>query len=230
MNEGFFERLELELRAAADRPARRLPSMRGAPAAVAAVAVLAIAVAAVLALVGGGERRATGDRQAQRPTFPNETVVASGVAPVAGRWEMLAYRSERLADPDSGEEYQPAGLRCLGLTLVDPPGDVPSGFGGQCGEFPRTPGFSRIQTTVPTIGGEVREVLVYGRAPERAAHVRLSAPGKRPIQVTPVEGPPSARGDFYLIAVRPKQLRKARVNWIDARGNEGSRGIRVTPP
>lgn len=188
MNEGFFERLEMDLRAAADRSPRRLPAMRSAPAAGAAVVVLALAVVAVLALAGGDERRPAIERQLSRPALPNETVVATGVAPVAGRWEMLAYRSERLADRDTGEEYQPAGLRCLGLALVDPPADIRGGLGGQCGEFPRTPGFSRIQRTIRTIGNEVREILVFGRAPEKAAKVGLTAPGKAMIVVEPLEG------------------------------------------
>jgi hypothetical protein len=225
----FFGRLEAELRTAAARPPRRLPSVRGAAVAMAVMAALALALLPVLALLSDEERRPAIERERPRPTFPNETVVAAGVAPVAGPWQMLTYESERLADPETGEEYQPAGLACLGLHLVDPPADYPGGFGGQCGDFPRTPGFSRVQHTVRSTAGQAGEILVYGRAPERAAKVRLTARGEAPIEVAPLEGRDATGGDFYLIAVRP-DLEKGRVNWIDAQGNEGSPGIELLPP
>ncbi len=41
------------------------------------------------------------------------TVVATGTARGIGPWQLEATRSTRLADPDSGELYQPEGLRCL---------------------------------------------------------------------------------------------------------------------
>ena len=229
----FFGRLELELREAARRPPRRLPDLRGAPVAAAAVAALALALVPVLVLVGGGDERPPAiEREAEtppRPTLPNERVVATGVAPVAGPWQMLTYESERLADPETGEEYQPAGLPCLGLYLSDPPQDHSGGLGGACGEFPRTPGFSRLQQTVPNIAGGAREILVYGRAPQDARAITLVVDTSVTRRVEPFEGPPGVPGKFYLMAVSP-DLDNGIVNWVDEMGNEGSRGIELLPP
>jgi hypothetical protein len=101
--------------------------------------------------------------------------------------------------------------------------------GGGCGEFPRTPDFSRGQVTVPPIPGGAEEVLVYGRAPEAAAKVVLTADGGIRTEVEPFPGPEGVDGDFYLIAVKPG-MENARVNWLDAEDNEGSRGIELLPP
>jgi hypothetical protein len=127
----FFERLELELRDAAERPVRRRPRAATVAAALAVVALLAVAVVpALVVLGGGGEKRVSAPPpdDAARPApvgtvvqrgGERHLVVATGTAPVAGRWQMETYRSVRLADPDTGEEYQPAGLRCLGLAVFD---------------------------------------------------------------------------------------------------------------
>jgi hypothetical protein len=227
----FFDRLEYELRGAAERRPRRVVGAGGASVAVAVTLVaLGLALVPILAVLGRGDEGVP-TPSLERPRVgtvlergdERHTVVATGVAPVAGRWQMEAYRSTRLADPDTGEEYQPAGLRCLGLFL---PGN---GGGGQCGEFPRTPGFSRITFSVPDSHGTVREVLLYGRVPEQAKAIVVRRAGKTWVEVGPIEGPPSARGDFYLVALPPDQV-KGRVNWIDRRGREGSRGIELLPP
>jgi hypothetical protein len=230
----WFDRLELELRAAHERPARRgwayVPRVRAVAGVALAIAAVAIALVPVLAALGGRD----GEQAPGRPPAVgglDSTVVATGTAPEAGPWRLETYVSERLADPESGEEYQPAGLRCLGIALADPPEEVMSTFAGQCGEFPRTPGFSRLQLTVPDASGEAREVLVYGRAPEGAAGVVITPPdGGSPIEAELHEGPPGVPGDFYLRALEPGQaVEGARVNWIDAAGNEGSRGIELLP-
>jgi hypothetical protein len=226
----FFDRLETELRAPAARPPRRTVPVP----AIAVAGVLALALAPIVLVLGGGsdERDARVPAQSspppEAPRFPGERVVATGTAPVAGPWEMLAYESERLADPETGEVFQPAGLRCLGLRLLNPPSDHSGGLAGQCGEFPRTPGFSRLQQTVPNAAGRGREMLVYGRAPEEAALVRLSPDDREPIEMTPIEGP-AGEGDFYLFAV-PADIAGGEVNWIDKDGNEGSVGQRLMPP
>jgi hypothetical protein len=72
-------------------------------------------------------------------------------------------------------------------------------------------------------------VPLYGRAPEQAASVVLTAEGGVRERVAPFEGPPSVSGDFYLMAI-PPGLKNGRVNWIDREGNEGSRGIELLPP
>jgi hypothetical protein len=226
----FFGRLETELRAAAERPPRRTVPVP----ALAVAGLLALALAPIVLVLGSGSdsRDAPGPAQPQRPPevprFPGERVVATGTAPVAGPWQLLTYQSERLADPDTGEVYQPAGLRCFGLRLLDPPADHSGGISGQCGEFPRTPGFSRIQQTVPNVAGGAREILVYGRAPEEAALVRLVPDDWEPIEMKPFEGS-GGNGDFYLFAV-PADIGEGRVTWIDSEGNEGSSGQELLPP
>ncbi len=77
--------------------------------------------------------------------------------------------------------------------------------------------------------GPAREILVYGRAPERASAVRVTARGEAPIEADRFEGPAGTRGDFYLVAV-PPDLEGARVNWFDRDGRPGSRGHSLLPP
>jgi hypothetical protein len=241
----FFDRLELELRRAAEGAPRRLPDWIPAARTVAGVviasAVVALALVPVLALLGRGSgddaERVTVEAPPSllpvgsvvRRSGEDHTVVATGNASVAGPWQMEVYRSTRLADPETGEEYQPAGLPCLGVALLDPPSDTPTRLSGGCGEFPRTPGFGRAQISVPPVKGGVREILVYGRAPEHAAAVVLTAAGGVRTRVEPFEGPPNVSGDFYLIEI-PPDLKSGRVNWVDREGHEGSRGIALLPP
>jgi hypothetical protein len=226
----FFDSLEAELRTAASRPPRRTVPIP----AIAVAGLLALAVAPIVFVLGSGtdERDAPGPAQSlpapEVPRVPGERVVATGTAPVTGPWEILTYESERLADPESGEVYQPAGLRCLGIRLLDPPDDISGGISGQCGDFPRTPGFSRVQTTVPKVMGEAREILVYGQVPEEAALVRLTPNDSEPVEMKPIEGP-EGEGDFYLFAV-PADIGAGDVNWIDDEGNEGSVGQELLPP
>ena len=229
----FFGRLETELRAAAERPPRRTAPVP----AIAAAVLLALAVAPIVFVLGSAndEAGAPGERSAAekpRPLglegFPGAEVVATGTSPIAGPWEIFTQQSERLADPETGEVYQPEGLRCLGLWLRDAPPDQPGGITVQCGEFPRTPGFSRIQKTVPDVAGGAREILVYGRAPEDAALVRLTPDAGEAIEMKPLEGPAGESGDFYLLAV-PADIGEGHVNWIDDEGNEGSVGQELLP-
>ena len=145
---------------------------------------------------------------------------------------MEASRSTPLKDPDSGELYQPAGLRCLYMFPVDLHRRY--GAGGQCGEFPRTPGFSISSLAAPIPVGEEGSdrrlpVLVFGRVPERAVSVVVSAPDGLRLKTRPHEGPRSARGDFYAISV-PVAHPGARINWLRHDGTEGSRGIGLFPP
>jgi hypothetical protein len=230
----FFGRLEADLRAAAERPPRREVPMP----AIAVAALLALALAPIALVLGSGDEAGAPEERPvsqtpdapQRPEipgYPDAEVVATGTAPVAGPWEIFTFRSERLADPKTGEVYQPAGLGCLGVRLLEPPANHSGVVSGQCGAFPRTPGFSRLQLTVPSIAGGAREVLVYGRAPEEAAWVRVTFDGRGPVQVEPLEGPESA--DYYLIAV-PPDTSGGRVNWIDNDGHEGSSGVELLPP
>jgi hypothetical protein len=246
----FFDRLELELRAAAERPPRWTAGWREGGrwtgAAVGATVAVVLAVAAALVVVGGGSDD-SGDHRSVAPSpapvgsviwrhGEKHVVVATGRAPIAGLWQLETYRSTRLADPETGEVYQSAGLPCLGVAVLAPPSDDPTELSGACGEFPRTPGFGRQQASVPPGGRRadgtpirVREILVYGRAPEQASAVVLTAKGGVRKGVEPLEGPPGVSGDFYLIAI-PPDLKNGRVNWLDGEGNAGSRGITLLPP
>jgi hypothetical protein len=243
----FFATLEVELRAAAERSPRRRPAwLPGAgelAAAAAVLALLALALVPALVLLGDGDDPA--DEPASVPgaapvgtVIPKgegtprraeeHTVVATGVTPVAGPWQMETYASTRLADPQTGEEYQPAGLRCLGVYLLDPPDVSGPAGGGQCGEFPRTPGFGRVQLTVRDGQGDAQEILVYGRVPAEATAVVITVDGVERRRVEPLPGPPQEEGDFYLITI-PPGWDSGEVNWLDEQGNEGSPGQALMP-
>ena len=163
------------------------------------------------------------------PRQRRSTVVATGNARGIGPWQLEATRSTRLADPDSGELYQPAGLRCLSLYPLDPPDEQFLGASSQCGEFPRTPGFSRLQLSSMRPHSGVKPVLVYGRVPRRATAVRILVPGRSPISARLHVGPKSSSSNFYAVAVKPP-LPGARVNWFGENGKPGSRGIALMPP
>jgi hypothetical protein len=236
----FFTRLERELRVAGVRRHRRwrgwVPASRAALTSAAAVAVLGLGLVPALSLLGGetgpedSHLESSGGDPAPLGTVVNRggeshTVVATGSAPLVGSWQMETYTSKRLVDPETAEVYQPAGLRCLGLFLVDPP-PLGGAGGGQCGEFPSTPGFSRIESA-PSNASDRRELLVYGRAPEEASAIVLTGEDGFERRTTPMEGLGSADGDYYLFAV-PYGV-GGRVNWLDANGEPGSRGLALLP-
>jgi hypothetical protein len=240
----FFGRLEAELRAAAERPPRRSVPVP----AIAVAGLLALALAPIVLVLGSGSDEAGTRADPSRaetpqdprsdlpiPDIPGAKVVATGTAPVAGPWEILTHRSVKPDDPEmmpddpeTGEVRRPAGPRCVGLGLLDPPSVHSGGLVSHCGEFPSTPGFSRFQQAVPNAAGRAREILVYGRAPEEAALVRISPDDREPIEMKPIEGP-AGEGDFYLFAV-PADIGEGDVNWIDEEGNEGSVGQELLPP
>ncbi len=240
----FFGTLALELHAAAQRSPRRRTRLGDVVGVVAAAALLAAAVLVALTVLGGGDTSERPVAAASEPapvgtviprgegTPPRQrrsTVVATGTARGIGPWQLEASRSIRLADPDSGEVYQPEGLRCLTIYPLDPPDDQLLGASGQCGEFPRTPGFSRLQFGSSRPQSGAKPVLVYGRVPRRATAVRVLVPGERSISARLHKGPKSSRGDYYAVAVKPP-LPGARVNWFDEKGRLASRGIALMPP
>jgi hypothetical protein len=251
MSESFFDRLELELRAAAERPPRRLAGWgaagRAGAIALAVAVALALALVPAVVLLGGNDSGRTPATQQPHGHEPapvgtvihrgqgnppgdgNHTVVATGTAPYGGPWQMEVYRSSPLKDPRTGEVYQPDGLPCLELVLLDPPRTAGVASGGSCGVMRRTPGFSRSQLALPPKQRGVKEVLVFGRVPARARAVVLTADGGIRTEVKPYPGPKRVRGDFYLMVVKPK-MEHARVNWLDAEGRRGSRGIALQPP
>lgn len=247
----FIPDLEVHLR---DAAAHRRERARRRAIASLATAVGAAVLATSLLLMGGGDERRAGDRPAAEEPRPegvlpvgaviqrgegtpprdsDSTVVATGTAPVAGRWQLEVSRAPG-APPQRGE----ARGRCLLLHRLDLlPGDQ-FNLSGSCGElgFRQTPGFSRHQHNVPTLrklpSGRLilpKEVLVFGRAPERARKVVVTGDRGVRIEVDTDEGPKSIRGDFFVVPVKPR-LGQARINWLDADGLRGSRGIALQPP
>jgi hypothetical protein len=246
----FFGALELELHAAANRRPRRQLTLGQGLGALAAAALVAVAVGVVAAVSSGGggsSGHLTGGAkpdpvgtvipkgEGNPPRTKRSLVVATGRTPGIGAWQMETSRSTVLKG-NSGEVYQPAGLRCVSLFMLGRAANDYFG-GGQCGEFPRTPGFSRMQLPGVVFRGRPEHnrqlrrapILVYGRAPERATKVLVTAPDGLRLETTPLEAPKGARGDFYALAV-PQHHQGARINWVDASGKPGSRGIRLSPP
>jgi hypothetical protein len=248
----FFGALELELHAAAERRPRRHIGLGTVMGALACALLVVAAVLMVAAISGGGDgdsaQVTSGAKpdpvgtvipkgEGDPPRQTRSTVVATGTSPVIGPWQMEASRSTPIEDPKTGELYQPAGLRCLSLFLVGPRRHEFGSGSGQCGEFPRTPGFSRLQLPVVIFAGKPERnrrlrrqpVLVFGRVPDRAAKVVVSAPDGLRLTALPHEGPKSSRGDFYAISV-PVGHPRARVNWIKNGGSAVGRGIALMPP
>jgi hypothetical protein len=240
----FFSRLEVELHAAAERAPRR-PLDHSLVRAVTVIVVVAVlAVVPVLLLAGGGERPESRDHQGApvkphagpRPLpvgtkipkggkldrWANSTVVATGTAPIVGPWQLEAYKT----DGPGGKLQQKPGFPCLAFFTVAP---APVAGGGCARGSRRTPGFTSAQFRVPpsTQPRDVREVIVWGSAPEDAAAVFVTGAGGFRKAVDTQEGLPGRHGDYYLVVV-PPSLRRARVNWLDRSGHPGSRGLRLT--
>jgi hypothetical protein len=234
----FFGRLETELRAAAVRkPRRAVP----APA-VAAAALVALALVPVAIVLGGGgggggddgpapERRAAdrvlapvGSTMPERhgrdvlARTADTTVVATGVAPLAGPWQLETFR-------------EPGG-ECLGLFLmgVDPEAAVrysaicPLPTGG-----PPLPAFNAHAMGFPSIP-PADEWLVFGRTPEQATAVELNRDGEVVERVETFEGPEGVEGDFYVMYLPPDLEIDARMNWLDESGEPGDEGTRFRLP
>ena len=156
--------------------------------------------AAVVAIAAGpasgvtdsdGSRAEASSRGAGAAAVPvprGARVVARGSSPVGGRSRLEVYRRR--------------GLPCIRLTLLAPPAGVPIRSGGQCGRFPRAPGFGYSALQVSN-GRGAAEHLIFGRAPTRAAFVRMTAPGglRRVVETRP--GPRGTRSDFWLIVAPP---------------------------
>jgi hypothetical protein len=238
----FFGALELELRAAATRRARPRLGVGQAVGALAGALLLAVAIGVALVVLGGDDDSPRIPAAVQPdpvgtvipkgegnpPRESRTLVVANGVAPWTGPWQLEVGRSKGIRY--KGEVIEPPGY-CLWFNPLDPPDRSLSGRSGFCGAprnlgFRKTPGFSRAQ---PGSTRTVEEVVVWGRVPDRAATVVVTAPGGTRIEVTPTDGPRTFPGRFYGIPVKPG-LPGARINWLDEDGRPGSRGIRLMPP
>jgi hypothetical protein len=241
----FFDRLEAELRAAADRPQPRLGRARATArtAAVAAgvIAVLALALVPVLALLGDGDRATAPAAdvlaepgtvipagEGSPPRDVDHLVVATGSAPRAGSWQLETWTSDGVKDPQTGAVYEPPGLPCLGVFLVDSSPDSFKGAGGQCGVMPRTPGFTRVQLEAFPQPQGPKEVLIFGRVPDEATAVVVTSHGDEVVRrATPLDG---ADGNRYYVVAVTGEIKEGAVNWIGADGRPGSRGIELMPP
>jgi hypothetical protein len=131
------------------------------------------------------------------PVARGGKVVARGSSPVGGRWRLEAYRNRR-------------ALPCIRLTLLAPPTGGPIAS-GQCGRFARAPGFGYSSLLVSDLHGRA-EHLIFGRAPRRAAFVRMTAPGGLRTVVPTRPGPKGTRSDFWLI-VAPAVHGEATLRW-----------------
>jgi hypothetical protein len=178
---------------------------------------------------GAGHRGATLDvaERFSGPAVP--TVVATGTAPVAGPWRMSISESHRGVAP-GGDVYETEGLPCIDLRLLHPTGAGPSGSGA-CGEIRETPGFFRAQHSVPSLlGREVREILLFGRAPKGADTVEVSVDGRVTASVATRQGPAGAPGRYWLIAAPPGRIKRGRVYWVDRAARTRGHAVDVLPP
>lgn len=145
----------------------------------------------------------------------DETVVATGTAPVAGRWQLTFFRSARTEA--RGEVLEPAGLPCIKLKLLDPGSENRFGGGGFCGA---TPTFIASHPSVNLSDpGADGVILLFGRAPDQATAVELTADGGKQIRAE-TQGPQNVPARYWLIAA-PPGLKNARVTWLDKDGNPG---------
>ncbi len=151
------------------------------------------------------------------------TVVATGRAPAAGRWRLIAYESRRLAN--RGDVYSPEGLPCLELHLLGPPKQR----SGNCGLQPKTPGFTRGQTTIFSSTGKRSEVVMYGRAPANADAVEVAAGGKT-VSTETIAPPAGVPGRFWLLARPPEDFANGHVYWVDHDSGTRGRPVEVLPP
>src|SRR5919108_2965251 len=232
----FFTALETELHAAAVRRPRRAVGAGQALGALAALGLLAAAALIVVAVGGGGGGGGgrAGRLAARRGPDPVGTViprsetdlespalvVANGDAPGFGPWQIEVSRTKGERDT-SGEVMWPRGY-CLWIHRFggDPMQHGRSGF---CGAprslgFRKTPGFSRAQTPTTSKPPPTETLLVWGRVPDRAARVVITAPGRKRIEVVPEPGPKRFPGQYYAIPVKPGRP-GARIDWLDRNGN-----------
>lgn len=176
-----------------------------------------------------GERPLDVSHRFEGPT--GRVVVAEGIAPVAGPWRMTISES-RGSVTDEGDLYEPEGLPGIELSLPNPPGARPQRSGGS-GLIRNAPGFSRGQTTLRagqgTIKDKVLGIVLYGRAPERADHVRIAAAGGVRLLVKTRKGPPGVPGRFWFVATSLK-LRDGHMRWVDTSSGEEGPAVAVLPP
>jgi hypothetical protein len=244
----FFDRLEGELRQAASRrPRRRL--MPPVAVLVAALAIGALALVPIV-LLGGDEQPAPSKAgpglspigtilpkgSGKPPVSETSMVVARATQSPAGPWQLEVFR---YGSPNAQAEEARPGY-CLMLYLPSTPGNGRPGRGGPCGPQKlqlaarRTPGFGMGESILPR--RRPRMVMVYGRAPRRASKIVVTVPGHVRLVTDPHPAPLGFKrrygfdASFYAVVLGTTAVRGARVNWLDASGHPGGRGIRLIPP
>ena len=190
------------------------------PLALAFVAALLITTAAAAAtgvlsvgsvIPGGGDPGFEHDQAS-----PEQTILATGTAPVGGPWQLTAYRSEGIVD-DQGEVAEAKGLPCIRLLLTGPPPTNPINGSAFC-LAPGKPDFNASSIPVLDESSGKTELVVYGFAPKDAAGVRLTATDAQTIRTDTEPGGQTFPGSVWVIAA-PPGLEAAELDWVDANGN-----------
>ena len=161
----------------------------------------------------GGLADSTGAGADVSQPAPGERTLARGTSSVAGPWEIRASTSERIVYED--EEVQPAGLDCIMLVLLDPPAGTPRPGAGACGEFGEN-GLGALELPVMDRSGRA-QVLLFGRAPARAAAVEVTASNAEPMRAHTIAGPVDVDARTWVLTV-PPGLQQPRIDWVTAEG------------
>jgi hypothetical protein len=203
--------LKGELVAAAGRQSRRRVHVPGRAALVAVAGGLLVAGAAGAAtgvFPIGTEVPTPREEQSDGLRYTSDrTVVAAGETPHAGQWRLLIVRSSE--GPCLGFQAQGMGGPRSEWQPVE---ESPIGEG--CA--PGSRDFEAGMWTNPD------EPLVYGRAPEQAAAVRVTAADGSERTGQLQEGPPDVRGDFYVVAL-PAGVDAREIGWVDTDGRAHGR-------
>jgi hypothetical protein len=189
------------------------------PLGLAFVGVLAVATAAgaatgalsVGSVISGGNDPGF---EHDRPS-PEQGVLATGTAPVAGPWRLTTYRSEGIVDGE-GEIAEPKGLPCIRLLLTAPPPTNPINGSAFC-LAPGKPAFNAMSVPVLDESSGKNELILYGFAPRNAAGVELTAAGKS-IRTDTQPGSTRFPGTVWVIAA-PSGIEAAELDWVDRAGN-----------
>jgi hypothetical protein len=99
------------------------------------------------------------------PQEGDHVVVATGESPALGPWQLQAYTSGRLTDPQSGAVYQSTAHPCLGIRLTDPREGI--GEGVSAVSFRRLPGSPVASFPPPHVTG-ARKGCSFSAARRRA--------------------------------------------------------------
>src|SRR5215212_1246635 len=202
----------------ASRPRVRRHFVR--PLAFALVGALLVATAAgaatgVLTVVsiipGGGDPGFEHDRPS-----PEQAVLASGTAPIAGPWRVTTYRSQGIAD-ERGDVLEAKGLPCIRFLLTAPPAANPINGSAFC-LAPGKQTFNLMTLPVIDEASAKKEVILYGFAPKNAAGVQLTAADGTTIRTNTEPGGTRFPGAVWVIAA-PAGLEAPELDWIDASGN-----------